>query len=133
MDEVARFQSRHLRHHHQEQRIGGDVERHAEENVRAALVELEAQSSVRHVELEERVARRQVHVAQIRHVPGADDDPPGVRIMLDGIDRKVKSIEWIDNHEQLLFSQDGDHVTFRAVGFPYGTFWIVRIAKVTFQ
>ncbi len=53
--------------------------------------------------------------------------------MLDGIDRKVKSIEWIDNHEQLLFSQDGDHVTFRAVGFPYGTFWIVRIAKVTFQ
>ena len=53
--------------------------------------------------------------------------------MLDGIDRKVKSIEWIDNHEQLLFSQDGDHVTFRAVGFPYGTFWIVRIAKVTFK
>lgn len=52
---------------------------------------------------------------------------------LDNVNRKIKSIEWIDNHEQLLFTQNGTHADFRAVGFPYGCFYIVRIAKVTFE
>ena len=54
-DELAHFEVALLREHVREQRIGGDVERHAEENVGAALVELATQPLVRHVELEERV------------------------------------------------------------------------------
>ncbi len=49
------------------------------------------------------------------------------------VPRKVKSIKWIDNDEELLFSQDGDVVNYRATGFYYGSQLIVRIAKVTFE
>ena len=84
MDEVARLEARHLRHHLEEQSVGGDVERNAQEDIRAALVELEAQSAIRHVELEEGVARRQVHPFEVRHVPSADDDTARVRVLLEG-------------------------------------------------
>ena len=46
---------------------------------------------------------------------------------------KVKSIKWVDNDEELLFTQNGDVVNYRAVGFYYGRQLIVRIAKVTFE
>src|SRR5258707_5973990 len=52
--ELARLQAGHLRHHQREQGVGGDVERHAEEQVGAALVHLARQLAVRHVELEQR-------------------------------------------------------------------------------
>ena len=42
VDEVTRLEARHLRHHLEEQGVGGDVERNAQEDIRAALVELEA-------------------------------------------------------------------------------------------
>lgn len=50
-----------------------------------------------------------------------------------GLTRKVKAIHWLDNDEELLFSQNGDQCSYRAVGFPYGTHWIVRVAKVDFE
>ena len=40
VDEVAGLQIRHLGHHHGEERIAGDIERHAEEDIGGALVEL---------------------------------------------------------------------------------------------
>ncbi len=52
---------------------------------------------------------------------------------LNQVSRKIKSIKWIDNDEELLFHQDGNHASFRAVGYPYGCFYIVRIAKITFE
>src|SRR4030065_890700 len=58
MNEIAGFESGHLRHHQCEQGIGGDIERHTKENVGAALVELTGEPPVRHVELEEGMARR---------------------------------------------------------------------------
>src|SRR6266853_1693827 len=57
MHEFARLQLTYLRHHQREQRIGSDVERHTEENVRAALVHLAGKPSIRHVELKQDVAR----------------------------------------------------------------------------
>ncbi len=47
VDELAGLQPGHLRHHHGEQRVGRDVERHAEENVGRALVELAGQPAAR--------------------------------------------------------------------------------------
>ena len=57
-----------------------------------------------------------------------DEDHP-----LSNLHRKVKSIRWIDNGEELLFSQTEDVCSYRAVGFPYGSHWIVRVAKVEFE
>src|SRR5258707_7648574 len=46
MHELARLQAGDLRHHHGEKRIGGDVEGHAQKDVRRALIELTRQSSL---------------------------------------------------------------------------------------
>ena len=70
MDEVAGLEAAGLCHHHRQQRIRGDVERHAEEHVGAALVQLAREASARDVELEQRVARRQGHVVHLGGVPG---------------------------------------------------------------
>ena len=55
VDEVARLKSADLRHHHAEQGVRGDVERHAKERVGAPLVELQGELAVCHIELEERI------------------------------------------------------------------------------
>ena len=71
-----------LREHVRQERVARDVERDAEEDVGAALVDLAAQAfAARHVELEERVARREGHPRNLRDVPGAHDDPPRVRVL----------------------------------------------------
>ncbi len=69
-----------------QQRVRGDVERNAEEDVGRALVELAGQPAFGDVELEERVARWKRHVLQIRDIPGRDDVPAGIRIGLDRCD-----------------------------------------------
>lgn len=80
MHEVAGAQSAHLRHHLEQQGVAGDVERHAKEGVRRALVELERETAFGHVELEEQVAGRQVHFLQFGHVPRRDDEAARIRI-----------------------------------------------------
>ena len=52
VNEIAALQSCHLRHHPEQKGIGSDIKRHAEEYICAALVELERQLTVRHIELE---------------------------------------------------------------------------------
>jgi hypothetical protein len=54
-----------LRDHVREQRVAGDVERHAQEDVGAALVQLAGQLAVGDVELEEGVAGRQRHLRDV--------------------------------------------------------------------
>lgn len=49
------------------------------------------------------------------------------------VSRKIKSIHWVDNDEQLLFTQHQDTVKFRATGFYYGCHWIVRVAKIEYE
>jgi hypothetical protein len=79
-DEVARRQADLLGDHPGEQRVAGDVERHAEEQVGAALVELAGEPAVGDVELEQRVAGRERHLRQRRHVPRGDQHAAGVGI-----------------------------------------------------
>ena len=57
-DEVADRKPALLRQDMREERIGGDVERHPEEQVGRALIELERQPAVRDVRLEQAVAGR---------------------------------------------------------------------------
>ena len=58
MDELAGLQPADPRDHHRQQRVGRDIERHAQEHVGGTLVHLQGQLVIRHVELEEVVAGR---------------------------------------------------------------------------
>src|SRR5437660_5026191 len=72
-DELAGLEVGDLRHHQREERVGGDVERHAEEEVGASLVELAGKAALGDVELEECVAGRERHLVDVRRIPGADE------------------------------------------------------------
>src|ERR1700677_4100871 len=78
-DELAGLEVALLREHVREQRVARDVERHTEKDIGAALIELTGQPAVGHVELKERMARHEVHLLELAHVPRADDDAAGVR------------------------------------------------------
>ena len=93
VDEFAGFQSANLRHHPGEQGIAGKVERHAEEQIRTALIKLAAQLSIDHVELKQRVTRRQPHLVQFAWIPGGHDVPPAVGILLDLRDDIVNLVD----------------------------------------
>lgn len=51
----------------------------------------------------------------------------------DRVKGKVKSVKWTDNGEELEFTQDSEHLTLNATGFPYGKNFVVRVAEVTFE
>lgn len=51
----------------------------------------------------------------------------------DRVKRRVKSVRWTDNGEELAFSQDGEHLVMNATGFPYGKNFVVRVAEVEFE
>src|ERR1044071_2396514 len=91
--EGAGFQLADLGDHQRQQRVGGDVERHPEEQVGAALIELAAQSAVLHEKLEQGMAGGQGHRFDLTHVPGADDVPAAVGIFPDPIDDPVDLVD----------------------------------------
>ena len=83
MDKLPGPQPARLGHHHRQQRIGGDVERHAEKRVGTPLIQLARQPPPGHVELEQHMARRQGHLLDLRDVPRRDQDPPRLGIRAD--------------------------------------------------
>ena len=92
-NEVAQVQVALLRHHVGEQGVAGDVERHAQENVGAALVKLAAQAAFAtrgcgggDVKLEKCVAGHERHLVEFGHVPGADDDAAAVGVGFERVD-----------------------------------------------
>jgi len=46
-----------------------------------------------------------------------------------GVNDKIKCIKWMDNGEELSFSQNDDLLTVNFTGTPYGTSYCVRVAK----
>src|SRR5437667_8465699 len=74
VDEIARNEINNLGRHHGEQRVRGDVERHAKKQIGAALVELTTQFAILHVKLKENVTRWQRHLLDLGRVPRAYDE-----------------------------------------------------------
>ena len=72
-DEFARLKAAYLRQHHGQQGVAGNVEGHAEKDVRRTLIQLATELAVRYIELEQRMAGRQRHVINQRRVPGGDN------------------------------------------------------------
>ena len=87
VDEVTGLVAGHLGHHHGQQGVGGDVERHAQKDVGAALVKLAGELAVGDVKLEHGVAGRQGHAVDVGHIPGADDVAAGIGIFSQAIDQ----------------------------------------------
>jgi len=54
-------------------------------------------------------------------------------VTLDGFDRTVASITWMDNGEAVSFRQQGDQVSMSLNGYRYGQSLCVRVAEVKFN
>ena len=87
MDELAGLQTAYLGHHCGQQGVGGDVERHSEECIGAALVQLARQPPFGHIELKQHMTRRQGHLFDFGNVPRRDDDSARFGITADQVDR----------------------------------------------
>ena len=77
---VAILQSARLRYHHGKQCIRCNIEWHPQKYVGRPLIELTAQPSLRHIELEQYVARRQMHLLQLAHIPRRHQQASRVRV-----------------------------------------------------
>ena len=51
----------------------------------------------------------------------------------DRVKGKVQSVRWTDNVEELSFTQDSEHLTVNATGYPYGRNYVVRVAEVEYE
>ena len=106
-----------------EQRVRRDVERHAEEDVGRALIELARQAPPgragrerRDVELEERVTGRQRHVGQVGDVPRRHDQATRVGVGLDVADELGDLVDMFARRRQPrapLIAVDGSELAVR--------------------
>ena len=69
MDEIAHLKPCDLSDHVEEESIRSNVEWYPEEDVSTALIELEAQAPISHIELHQAVARRQRHIINLGYIP----------------------------------------------------------------
>src|ERR1700730_10143570 len=72
-----------LRDQVRQQSVRRDVERDAQKDIGAALVELARELTLGHIELEKRVAWRQLHAGDLTDVPRRDEQAPRVRVLDD--------------------------------------------------
>src|SRR5699024_9355252 len=65
--------------------IACNVKRNSEEDIRTSLIQLKAEFSIVHIELEESVAWREGHRLVFGRVPCCDDMPSGIRVVTDAV------------------------------------------------
>src|SRR5688572_24682392 len=82
-----------MSHHQGERGVGGDVEWHAEEQIRASLIELAAQFPVLDEKLKQGVTGREGHEIQLARVPGAHDEPSAIGVAPDLIDEAIDLVD----------------------------------------
>ena len=76
-----------------QQRVAGDVERHAQTHVGRTLVQVARQLVVANIKLDHHVARRQRHQVEVRRVPCGHDDAAAVRVGLDLVDDLAELVD----------------------------------------
>src|SRR6185369_17775316 len=81
VNKVAGFELRNMCDEMRQECIRADVERHAEERVRGALIKLAVKhATIRNFELKERVARRKIDVVSLAWIPTGDNQTARIRI-----------------------------------------------------
>src|SRR5678816_1323042 len=84
MYEVTDLEVAHMCDQVSQQRVARDIERHAEEGIGGALVELAMQGlSIFDLELKQRVTRRQSNLVARLGMPAGNDQTTRVRVRLD--------------------------------------------------
>jgi len=86
MYKITYLELTNLGHHMHQKCVRCDVERHAQENICTALVQLAAELTIGHIKLEECMTWRQRHLIYKTDVPSVDDDAAAVGIVFDLID-----------------------------------------------
>src|SRR5215468_3313975 len=81
-----------LSDHMSQQRVRGDIEWNAQDDVRRPLVKLAGEFTAGDIELKQRVAWLQTHSIQFADVPGADDQAAGIGICADLFDEVANLI-----------------------------------------
>lgn len=46
------------------------------------------------------------------------------------LNKRIKSVRWLDNNEELSFDQDDSRITVHTVPYPYGNNLVIRVAKI---
>ena len=87
VDKLAHLQAADLSDHHGKQGIAGDVKRHAEKDVGAALVELAGEFAGGNVKLKHGVAGRQRHFIDQRGIPSGNNQTTAVGVAFDLLDQ----------------------------------------------
>jgi hypothetical protein len=100
MYELAHAQTADLSNHVGKQAVAGNIKRHAQEHVGAALIHLAAESTFTHIELTEYVTGWQAHLIQYGRIPGSENVSATMGI----------SANTINQLHQLIY--------FATVGFP---------------
>ena len=91
MDELTRFVVTNLAKHQSQKGVRSDIERNPEESIGAALVQLAAELALArspytaHIELEQAMARRQSHLVDFGHIPGANQVTARIGVILEAI------------------------------------------------
>ena len=80
MNKLARLQTDNLCHHHSEQCIRGNVERHAQKHIGTALVQLASLIFHRPHKIETGHGKASAPFRQLRHIPGAYNHAAAVRV-----------------------------------------------------
>ena len=86
MDEFTGHKPRDLRNHHRQECIRRDVERDAEERIRAPLVKLTGKLALRDIKLKKAVTGRKRHLIDFRDVPGAHEVAAAFGIVFQAFD-----------------------------------------------
>lgn len=73
-----------------------------------------------------------VRLLGVEHVLEEESSPDNLRI-LHNVRKKVSKLFWIDNQEELPFTQNGTDLSFHAIGYPYGRELIVRAARILWE
>src|SRR5215203_2810239 len=83
------LQSKHVR----QQRVGSDVEWHAEEDVRTALVKLQVEAPRCDLRLKQAMTGRQRHALDLAGVPCGDDLTSGIRVAADELNEVLDLVD----------------------------------------
>ena len=93
VNKCAGLKTADLGDHEREERVGGDIKGHAEEEIGAALVELATEFAVLNIELKKCMAWREGHEVELGGVPCRNDESTAIGIFFDVFDDAADLID----------------------------------------
>ena len=117
MHKSAGLQTCHLRYHHREQRITGNIERHTQKDICTALVKLARQFTFVHIKLHKAMAWRKCHRINFTCIPSRNYQTTAGWVVLYLFDELLQLVN-TDSYvrDALYFGLEGDNFTYTEDG-----------------